>query len=46
MEILNYFENKEHKNKYNEIIQIKSSMKDRRTVFHLNHLKFVYKLHN
>ena len=46
MEVLNYFENKEHKNKYNEIIQIKSSMKDRRTVFHWNHLKNFYKLHN
>jgi hypothetical protein len=34
MEVLNYFENKEHKNKYNEIIQIKSSMNDRRTFFH------------
>jgi len=32
-EVLNYFENKEHKNKYKEVIQIKSSMNDRRTVF-------------
>ena len=31
MEVLNYFENKEHRNKYNEIIQMKSSMNDRRT---------------
>lgn len=46
MEVLNYFENKEHKNKYNEIIQIKSSMNDRRTFFHWNHLKNFYKLHN
>ena len=46
MEVLYYFENKEHKNKYNEIIQIKSSMNDRRTVFHWNHLKNFYKLHN
>ena len=46
MEVLNYFENKEHKNKYNEIIQIKSSMNDRRTFFNWNHLKNFYKLHN
>ena len=46
MDVLNYFENKEHKNKYNEIIKIKSSMNDRRTVFHWNHLKNFYKLHN
>lgn len=46
MEVLNYFENKEHKNKYNEIIQIKSSMNDRRTFFHWNHLKNFYNLHN
>jgi hypothetical protein len=46
MEVLNYFENKEHKNKYNKIIQIKSSMNDRRTFFNWNHLKNFYKLHN
>lgn len=46
MEVLNYFENKEHKKKYNEIIQIKSSMNDRRTFFHWNHLKNFYNLHN
>lgn len=46
MEVLNYFENKEHKNKYNEIIQIKSTMNDRRTGFYWNHLKNFYKLHN
>ena len=46
MEVLNYFEKKEHKIKYNEIIKIKSSMNDRRTVFHWNHLKNFYKLHN
>jgi len=46
MEVLNYFENKEHRNKYNEIIQIKTSMNDRRTFFHWNHLKNFYKLHN
>ena len=43
MEVLNYFENKEHKNKYNEIIQIKSSMNDRRTFFNWNQIKeFVF----
>ena len=46
MEVLNYFEKKEHKNKYTEIIKIKSSMNDRRTFFHWNHLKNFYKLHN
>ena len=46
MEVLNYFENKEHKNKYNEIIQIKSSMNVRRTFFHWNHIKNFYNLHN
>ena len=46
MEVLNYFENKEHKKKYTEIIQIKSSMNDKRTFFHWNHLKNFYKLHN
>jgi hypothetical protein len=33
MEILNYFQNKEHKIKYNEIIKIKSCMNDKRTFF-------------
>lgn len=46
MEVLNYFENKEHRNKYNEIIKIKYYMNDSRTFFHWNHLKNFYKLHN
>jgi UDP-N-acetylmuramoylalanine-D-glutamate ligase len=33
IEILNYFQNKEHKIKYNEIIKIKSCMNDKRTFF-------------
>jgi hypothetical protein len=42
MEVLNYFENKEHKeHKYNEIIQIKSSMNDRRTVSLKSSKKFL-----
>jgi len=44
--VLNYFENKQHKIKYNEIVKNKSSMNDRRTFFCWNHLQNFYKLHN
>jgi len=46
MEGWNYFENKEHRNKYNEIIQMKSYMNDSRTFLYWNHLKNLDILHN
>ena len=46
LRVLKFYETKEHKIKYYEIVKIKSFMNDRRTFFCWDHLQNFYNLHN